>query len=283
MTDLVVGAQIREQAWAVPLWLDSICANVPTDSTGLVLVVAPSDQTTREVVRDYADRFAWVEVMRDKGDIPYKDEDYELRACGYNRILGAAHKANAEWLCVWPPDIALEVSTVEAMVLRGLRASTAWVWLNRQPPSQAWYGDRLCEYNESVKATAMGWTSKQVPIHYPGEQFADRSKGTWRTDVILGFQLLHRSAYRVVNWRPSKYGEFLSINQQLEQRGIDRYCYAESPGVKMRNVPHELELGFPGVMQFSDQLPLQSYRPKSGHPELDTLGLYAIEGKASAA
>lgn len=285
----VVGAPVWDRAWSLPLWFDSVEANVPKAETGLVFVVPPTDQTSRDVIRERSEGFAFCEVLRDK----HKPFDREHRgeqkhttlAAARNQILVEVNKVRPEWYISWDSDLLIAPGVVEIIAAQQYPICTVWTWLNRQAPEKLQWLDedwgeemRLVQWQEPMQATAMEWHDKQRRAHHlPGESWDKRTQGFWETDVVLGFQMMQRQVYRTCSFDKHIDGEDIPFNLQLEANKIPRWVYGEQPGVHLYTLDRaELEWGYPEIMGLADQKPLAATH-KPATPNDAILGFYPIE------
>lgn len=289
MTQLVVGAPAWDRAWALPLWFESLRANVDPSSTGLVFVIPASDTPTREIVAELSRDFDWVEVMRDRGDQLTREERPALRhqtlAAARNQILSVVAKAQPERFLSWDTDLLVPPGTVERLTAENLPVVTCWTWLNRQAPRRMqWFdGERMDEvlWQPPVCATAMAWDPRNAEraVHYPSSEFGLRSQGIWRCDVALAWQLMDRRAYGVAHYRPHHDGEDIPFAMQLAQRGVPQFCCGEIRGVHLydRSARDETALGWPDVMGLARQIPLAAHWTEPRSTEHEAFGFFPIE------
>jgi hypothetical protein len=288
---LVVGAPAWDRSWSLPLWFQSVRANVDPAQTGLVFVVPPTDTLTRDAIADLSMDFSWVEIQRDHGPQLTRAErpaqHHETLARARNQILRVVERAKPDRYISWDTDFLVPPGTVDTLVGLSLPLVTVWAWLNRQPPRRLRYFDGQTHHNvlvqDPVCATAMT-KDRFGPRHFPGEQFVNLSSGLWRCHVALAFQVMDARAYRVAHYRPHSAGEDIPFNQMLEDHGIPRYCYAEVRGVHLydRSLKDERAMGWPSVLKLADQLPLAATYTGSRPPHLEALGLYPMTEERAA-
>lgn len=290
MTRFVIGCPAWERAWSLELWFQSVMDNVSARDTGLVFVVPSTDQHTREVINEYAGAFAWLEVQRDRNE-QYdrlkrgEDDTHQTLAMARNQILQVVNGAKPEWFISWDSDLLLPPGTIEELTRADLPISTVWTWLNRQRPQTANHVNpqtneqRMVAWQEPLAATAMAWDRPQVPIHYPAHEWDMRAGGCWRADVVLAFQMMKPAVYSSTVYQPHRLGEDIPFNWSLHRRRIPRYCWAESLGLHLyRRDQEELDLGWPGIMDLTEQVPLAAQFTEPRDPLDEALGFYPLEG-----
>src|SRR5881392_3634649 len=99
--DVVVGAPAWDRVWSLPLWFDSVRANVDPERTGLVFVVPASDTPTRDAIAQLSSDFGWVEVIRDRGrQLPREERPADRHmtlAAARNQILRVVANVRPRW------------------------------------------------------------------------------------------------------------------------------------------------------------------------------------------
>lgn len=282
----IVGCVVRDQDWALPLWFESVKANMPLEETGVVMVVPPEESMARDYIKDGKEGFAWVSVERDKREGPLVDPHechYKQEGDAWNQILAHLSGVRPDAFLAWAPNIVFPPGTIEGIERTGVAASTVWTWLNRSEPRTVRHDGALCEYQEPVQATGMRWHDLSVdvgqegamPVHYDSHEFGDRATGAWKADVIVGFVYLGRLAYPNVRFEPHRDGHWVPVSRQLEERGIERWVYADKLGVCFPEYrPDELLNEYPAVCNLAAQMPLQAQKPYNPDDELGFLGLY---------
>lgn len=275
----VVGCPVWELDWALDLWFESVLANVPSDETGLVLVVPPTETSARDVIAQYADRFRWVEVMRDRRPILRRtaEDRHKYMALARNQILQHLPGTRCEYFIAWDPNYLLPSNLVPALERAEKSAIGVWGWLNREEPARTEHDGQPVLYQKPVQATAMKWQAEYTAIHYPSHEFEKRAKGTWKTGVLNTFVMLDRKAWPCVRYEPHRDGCVIPLCWQLKQRKIQAWCYGERLGLHLPEYrSEELDKGYPKIMAHAAQIPLQAMR-KPAEGELGLLGLYPLE------
>jgi hypothetical protein len=288
MTRFVVGAPAWDRAWSLPLWFESVRANVDPADTGLVFVVPAADASTREAIARHSEGFRWVEVIRDRGKQSTRQErpstNHETLAAARNAILQHVARVRPERFVSWDTDLLVPPGTVDRLTQTFLPLTTVWTWMNRQPPQKIRHFDGE-EYHEvwwqpPVCASAMAW-DPQFPgraYHYPGQEFLARSRDVWQTGVALAFKVMDSRAYTVASYAPHPDGEDVTFNWQLERRGVSRYCVGDIRGVHLydRHAKDEIGLRWPKVMDLSQQYPLAAVYEGDRSVEYQAYGFYPV-------
>lgn len=290
--DLVIGAPAWDRAWSLPLWFQSVRANVHPPDTGLVFVVPPTDDGTREVINELSSGFDWVEVIRDRGTQLQRAERPAERhatlAAARNAILQVVERVQPRHYLSWDTDFLIPRDTVWDLRKENHPLITVWGWLNRQPPRELTYRsegvDRRVLWQEAPRQTAMGLGRDGRPFHYPAYEYGARSQGFWPCGVALAWQLMSPSAYRVASYAPHHDGEDVPFNLRLHQRGIARMCAGHVRGVHLydRSANHEIGMGWPGVMRLADQEPLAATWTGDRSDEYEALGFFPAEQEQAA-
>jgi hypothetical protein len=285
--ELVVGTPAWDRAWALPLWFDSVRANVDPERTGLAFVVPASDASTREAIAGLSEGFAWVEILRDRGDQSGREEraatKFTTLAHARNMLLQVVNRVRPEHYISWDTDFLIEARGLEALIDKGLPLVTPWAWLNRQPPKRIRHFDGR-DYHEvywqpPVCATAMGWDPSVVgrPYHYSASEFQKRRmSGTWECGVALAFQVMDQRAYAYSSYSPHYDGEDVPFNWRLAQRGVPRHACGDVRAVHLydRNARDEIAMGWPQVMNLADELPLASWWTEPRSREYTAFGFF---------
>ena len=291
----IVGCPAWERAWSLPLWFESVKANVPPEDTGLLFVVPPPDQMTRDAINRLSGDFAWCDVMRDKHAQFDRDkrgtaDHHRTLALARNQIMAKVNQIGPEVFISWDSDLLIQPGLVETWEIEEepVPLMTVWTWLNRQKPQTMLHGDpdeegvRRVQFQEPMQATAMAWCGNKRAAHLDGSEWDMRAAGLWRCDVALGFQMMRPEVYTTTHYVDHPDGEDIPFNWQLERRGIPRYCYGEMPGVHLyTRVNEELSLGYPEIMSLADEKPLAAQKtgPRSQLGEL--LGFYPVQEGAT--
>jgi hypothetical protein len=290
--DLVVAAPAWDRAWSLPLWFESVRANCDPATTGLAFVVPAADALTRDAIGELSGGFAWVEVLRDRGEQSRREERPETRhetlAAARNQLLSFASRVRPAHYLSWDTDYLVAPDVVPVLRDLGLPLVTVWGWLNRQQPRRLRHFDG--EYTEvfwqpPVCATAMAWEKGgEHAVHYPPAQFNDRASGLWRCGVALAFQLMDRRAYAVSAYAPHPDGEDVGFNRRLAQRGVPRYCYGDSVGVHLydRGAKDEITMDWPDVMRLAEQRPLAATWTEPRSTEHVAFGFFPTRGALDA-
>lgn len=267
---LVIGAPAWKAELTLPLWFESVKANVNPADTGLVFSVPAEDAKTRAVIDAYAPEFKWVSVERDRSEpVPREDRsltNHKERARARNQVLATAQAARADWFCSWDTDILLPPGSIERMQRQQFAFSSPWVWLNRHAPRALRFTDgelfQECQYENPMYATAMRWDPKNRfrAIHYPADAWNQLTEGIFRVDVGIGVQLMRPEAYRFASYGPHPDSEEVVFCSQLAARQIPRYCHGDVIGLHLHNreARDELTMPWPEVMQLAEQRPLAS-------------------------
>lgn len=289
--ELVIGAPAWDRAWSLPLWFESVRANVDPANTGLVFVVPPTDTGTREVIAALSAGFSWVEVIRDRGKQSPREERpatrHETLAQARNQILRVVTSVRPQHYLSWDTDFLIPEGVLPEIQRLNLPLTTVWAWLNRQPPKKVNHfdGERYHEilWQPPVCATAMAFDRNGQPIHYPSHEYALRARGLWECGVTLAWQLMGHRAYSVASYRPHAAGEDVSFALELQQRGIPRFCYGEVQGVHLydRTCKDERELGWPDVMKLAQQYPLAAHWTEPRSALHQAIGFYPTERTAA--
>lgn len=281
---LIVGAPVWDRAWSLPLWFQSVRANVDPSSTGLVFVVPSTDTPTREAIAALSWGFAWVEVLRDRGVQSVRSDrpgtGHATLAAARNQILQVVSRVQPARYASWDTDFLLPRGGLEMLADQRLPLVTSWAWLNRKAPKLLTYRKCEVQWEDPICATAMGWDRTELgrAIHYPADEFLMRSNGTWRCGVALAFQLMDRRAYMVSHYEPHHDGEDIPFNWRLHQRGVDRWCCGDVLGLHLydRHAAGETALGWPGVMKLAAQKPLAATWTLPRTPEDEAFGFFPI-------
>lgn len=288
MIKYVIGCPAWDRAWSLPLWFESVRANVDPDETGLAFVIPASDPFTREIVNELAKDFAWLHVERDRNeqfdrDHRAEDDNHTTLATARNQLLREVNKTKPQHYLSWDSDLLLPPKTVEKIERKSVPICTVWTWLNRQQPQTLRHVNpqtgesRMIQWQEPMAATAMSWDRPGRPAHYPSHEWNLRARGFWRADVVLAFQMMESSVYSTTMYRPHKFGEDIPFNCDLERRGIPRYCFADRHGVHLyRRHQQELELGWPDICDLAREIPLAAQHLKPRDPLDEALGYYPI-------
>jgi hypothetical protein len=284
---LVIGAPAWDRAWSLPLWFESVRANVNPAETGLVFVVPPNDSPTRDAIADLSSGFDWVEVLRDPG-APSNRQDrpgtgHRNLADARNRILKVVERVRPDRYLSWDTDFLAPPGAVDRVDRYGLSLATVWGWLNRQEPRRLRYRDSGNRWADVLVQdpgcfTAMGW-ARGGPRHFSSEEYLERGFGLWRAPIALAWQLMDQRAYRVASYSPHPSGEDVPFNRQLAARGVERWCVGGVHGVHLydRTRRDEIALGWPGVMRLADQAPLAATFEGERPLEYRALGLFPAE------
>lgn len=288
--DTVVGAPAWDRAWALPLWFESVRANVDPANTGLVFVVPASDTPTRDAIARLSEDFNWVEVIRDRGkQLPREErpgERHATLAAARNQILQVVAGVRPRWFISWDTDVLIPEQGVEYIHELELPICTAWTWMNRQQPKRIRHFDGS-EYHEvlwqePMCASAMRW-DRNAPgraIHYPADEFLVRQASTWRCGVTLAFQVMDHRAYSAAHYGPHYDGEDVTFNWQLARRGVERWCCGDVRGVHLydRSQRDEIRMGWPDVMALSRQAPLAADWTEPRSVEHQAFGFFPTRG-----
>lgn len=287
----VVGAPAWDRAWSLPLWFESVRANCDEADTGLVFVVPASDGGTREAITGLSEGFAWVEVLRDRGEPLGREErprdGHRTLASARNQILQIVNRVRPLRYVSWDTDLLMPPGAVEHIAERSFPICTAWTWLNRQPPKAIRHfdGEAYHEvfWQDPVRASAMAWDRYQHDraMHYPAEEFAMRANGFWRCGVSMAFQVMDARAYAVASYEPHHDGEDITFSAKLAARGVDRWCCGAIQGVHLydRARRDEIALGWPEVLQLAEQRPLASLWTEPRTPEYTAFGFFPKRGR----
>lgn len=291
--EFIVGAPVWDRAWSLPLWFQSVRANVDPAVTGLCFVVPPSDDATRDAIARLSWGFAWVEVLRDRGPQVAREDrsanNHRTLARARNQILQVVERVRPRWFVSWDTDMLVPVGTVARVCRRELPLVTIWTWLNRQAPRRLLYQNGAepeeVFYQDAVQATAMDWDPHVVgrARHYPGEGFVMRSRSLWPCGVALAWQLMDERAYRYAHYAPHHDGEDVPFNWMLHSRGIQRMCLGDVVGVHLydRFASGEIALGWPDVMMLAKQKPLAAEWTGPRTVIHQALGFYPLGQAAS--
>lgn len=288
--EYLVGCPAWNRAWSLDLWFESLRANLETDKTGLVFVVPPADETTRAAIARNADDFAWVEVMRDKGE-PFdredraEDNEHLTLATARNRLLGLAARTRPRRFISWDSDLLLAPGALTHIESLGdLPVVGVWSWLNRHTPQSMLHVNPETEerrrvlWEHPMQATAMQWAGKEKAEHFHGSEWYQRATGLWRADVVLAFQMMDLSVYTSTHYAPHPDGEDIPFNWQLERRRVPRYMYGEEIAVHLyQHDPDEIAMGYPEIMNLAEHVPLAASRLEPRDPLDEALGFYSEE------
>lgn len=282
--DLIIGAPAWDRAWSLPIWFESVRANVNPADTGLVFVVPSTDDATRDTIAAFSVGFQWVEILRDQGPQASRQErpatEHRTLAMARNQILRVVERAAPERFLSWDTDFLVPPGAVDLVASRGLPLATVWAWLNRQPPRRMRWRRQEVLVQDPVCATAMGAVrrgSALVPAHYPPEQYLARRGRTWRAAIALAWQMMDHRAYRVACYAPHVAGEDVPFNYQLARRRVPRWCVGEVTGVHLYDRSlQEAAMGWPRVMRLAEQAPLAA-RGRARSPEHEALGFHPID------
>lgn len=288
----VVGAPVWDRAWSLPLWFDAVEANVPKAETGLLFVVPPMDQATRDMIAERGKGFAFCDVLRDK----HKPFDREHRgeqkhatlAAARNQLLTEVNKIRPDLYVSWDSDMLVAPGVVGEIAKRDLPICTVWTWLNRQKPQRLRHlGDdgelRTVLWQEPMQATAMEWNkNKTRACHLSGTRWEKCIAGFWEAEVVLGFQVMRPNVYSTCFYSKHPDGEDIPFNHRLDALKIKRWVYGDQPGIHLyKLVREELDLGYPGIMDLAQQRPIAStHTPRTEEDAI--LGFYPIEQEPDA-
>lgn len=293
--ELVVGAPVWDRGWCLDIWFDSVCANVTPSKTGLVFVVPPEDQRTRDVIERRGAEFAFVEVVRDRAPAHDRrerlEDNHATLARARNALLKEVQQVGPKWYLSWDSDLLIAPRVLAKLKSSGKPVTTVWTWLNRMQPRRGRHWDdersQLLEvvWQEPVAATAMEWEAERRAHHFPSNEFGERAAGLWRCDVALAFQLMAPAAYARASYAPHPHGEDIPFNWQLKELGVDRWCYGGQPGVHLFNREQSIEeirVGYPQVMKLAEQRPLAVTYEGERSPEYTTIGLFPLLDESRA-
>lgn len=286
LIDFVIGAPSWKKAWSLPLWFESVRANVDPSRTGLAFVVPQQDTSTRDTIEALAGGFKWVDIQRDKffkfdADKIGTFHHHKAMAIAKNCVMSQAIKTTPKYFIGWDTDLILPPGTVEAGMKEKKPLVGVWSWLNRQKPDRYRHVEedkrvRYVKWEAPMQATAMRWVGECKAIHFPSTEWELRSKSTWKADVVLGFQMMTRDVYTGGHiYRGHPDGEDLPFHWGLERKGIPRYIMGEQIGVHLHKpVTEELTSSWPDILEFANQRPLAAEftEPRSRTDEL--LGFY---------
>lgn len=278
MTQYVVGSLVGDDDWALPLWFQSLQANLPVTNTGLVFVVPNMETPARELIAEHAADFAWCEILRDKHDLREPDPDHRAAADARNRMLHEAVRSGATWYLSWDPDFLVQPRVIPELTLRLAQdrgAATVWSWLNRHPPRRAKHAGRTVMFQEPVQATAMSWIQDGYAAHYPSYEFKMRAEDWWDTDVITEFLMMERNVFGKFHFGAHVDGEAVPICRSMHQRNVPRRVFGEVLGIHLNRT--DAELPWERALQLADHMPLQAIRPPADDPEMAALGFYELE------
>lgn len=287
----VVGGPVWDRGWALDLWFDSVLANVNPAETGLLFACPPHDDSSREVISRRCKSFAFCEVLRDRSEKQYDrrsrlEDKHAALARARNQILAAVSKIHPDFYISWDSDLLIAPGVVDKLARRQLPVSTVWAWLNRQRPRLMRHLNEVTGqlepvlWEEPMCATAMMWDPDraQVAYHYPPEEWQSRARGLWRCDVVLAWQMMRSSVYSTTHYAPHVHGEDIPFNWSLHQRGIDRWCYGDQPGVHLfdRNeAQREIRMGYPTIMNLVHDKPLAAEHTEKRPEEHRVLGFFS--------
>lgn len=287
---IVIGAPAWDRAWSLPLWFESVRANVDPADTGLVFVVPASDASTRDAIAALSVGFDWVEVIRDRGtQLPREERPQERHAslaATRNQILQVVAGVRPEHYISWDTDLLIPAGGVEHIRSLGLPICTAWTWLNRQKPKKIRHfdGNEYIEvlWQDPMCASAMRW-DRNTPgraLHYSADEFCIRAEGVWRTGVTLAFQVMDHRAYSAAHYGPHYDGEDVTFNWQLMRREVERWCCGDVRGVHLydRTQRDEIALGWPNVMALSREVPLASDWSEERSIQHQAFGFFPTRG-----
>jgi len=280
MVDIVVGAPSWKKSWSLPLWFDSLRANVDPAKTGLTFVVPAQDHATREIIANLSDGFAWIEIQRDK--FPFDDDmNYRAQAAAKNYLIAQAIKSRAKHFIMWDTDLLAPAGTVEEAIRDDKPLTGIWVWLNRSAPQKLRHYDeekdefRDVYWEPPMQTTGMRWIGSCKARHFPNAEWELRSHSTWKADVVLGFQVMKREVFTTTVYRPHPDGESVPFNWNLETRGVPRYIMGNKIGVHMpKPDPDEIQMDWDTAMTLAHQHPLASVWTQPRDPMDELLGLY---------
>jgi hypothetical protein len=286
-TELVVGAPIWDRSWCLPLWFDSLEANVDKHKTGLVFVVPPTDALSREVIDDRATGYKFVEVLRDKHGQHDRDlrrqDNFATLAAARNVLLQHVSRIRPRWYLSWDSDFLIAPGVLPRIQSLQHPLTGVWGWLNRKKPQRGKHWDDGAqrfidvEWNEPSSFTAMRWEDDQIAVHFDPSEWDVRAAGCWPADVILAWQLMQAPVYELGAYRPHPHGEDIPFNWWMRQRGIQPWCYAESIGLHLFDKPSallEIQEGYPDIMRHTEEKPLAAYREPSELELLRVIGYY---------
>jgi hypothetical protein len=213
--------------------------------------------------------FAWVEIIRDK-HVPFDRqneaiEHHRAMAIAKNYIVSKAVRTRPDLLLMWDTDFLLPPGAVEEVERTRAPLCGVWAWMNRQKPGRVRYVNpesgvvQYARWEPPVQTTAMEWGGQCRAKHLAGADWNSRCSGTWKADVVLGFQAMSHEVYMTTSYREHIDGEDIPFHWSLESRGVPRYIKGEIRGVHLyRPDAMELEMGWPDVMGLAKQSPLSS-------------------------
>lgn len=297
MVDTVICTPAWDRGWCLDLWMSSVRANLDLSSTGLAIVCPSGDLATRKTISEIADEFAWVEVMRDRGEQMARESRHETRnaalAAARNQALAVAIKARPRWVMAWDTDLLLPPGGVDGLKRSPAPYAAAWAWLNRQPPRRIKYmssseglGFQEVLWEPPACFTAMKWSKiGQRPQHYASREFLSRQGLSWRCAVATGAVLMTEAAWRRAKYAPHHDGAHVPFCLDLDRAGVERRCEGSVVGVHLydQRAKDEIGLGWPGVMDLAEKAPIACAPHPKRSAEFEALGFYHVDDDRKSA
>lgn len=287
--DFVIGAVSWKKSWSLPLFFESVRANVDPAKTGLAFVVPAQDTATREMIRAHSEGFAWVEIQRDK-TVPFDPEKvgthyhHRAMASAKNWIISQAIKTRPRYFIYWDTDLLVPELTVANAVSENRPLVGIWAWLNRQQPKRHQRTNPETGEKEWVlweppmQATAMQWddTDYKKAWHFPAKEWEIRASTTWQADVVLGFQVMKPEVYNSCIYREHVDGEDIPFMADMQRRGLPRWVMGQFIGVHLyEHITDECEGAWEDVIvNLAEQWPLAAMNEETRDPEAELLGFY---------
>lgn len=264
--ELIVGSPSWNTHAVLPLWFQSLRHNVDPSKTGLVFSVPADDGLTRDLIAEHSEGFAWVEILRDRGEPVSRDRRAEkmhsVRSRARNQILQTAALADPPFFLSWDTDILLPPGAIRALASARAAYVSPLIWMNRQEPRVLKLvedGDyREVQYQTPVNLSVMRWDplNRFRAIHYPAEQWNALHGRLFKCDVSVGVALMRASAYRSSRYGAHPDSEEVFFCSGLESRGIDRYCVGKIEGLHLYDREPEEPYVWPDVLGLLKQKPL---------------------------
>ena len=210
---LVIGAPVKDRAWILPLWLESVHSQFA--SAGLephiVCLYSESSDETLELLTG-----AGVEVIYD--DEPGRStseieghnwghfETYDYMSRIRNRLTDHVRNSGADLFLSLDTDIILPPGGLSELV----EYSSTHPGVVSPAVNMSW---------QAVAWNVMNWT--QPDFHLSAAYRAPGVPSEGHVEILMAAMLLDRVAMTVCEWRPHVQGEDVGFGQSAREHGVD--------------------------------------------------------------